>query len=142
MIIGSIVGGEVLYITRMAHWSDRQMQRFEPRYRDMRENFARMLPHPEEGLLPLRILSIDGNIILGKTPDGQNWEVNLQCSSDECRERQKKATPSRPTLFQGSISGDGTFSATEIRLPPKGMPKNRGRIKPPILPIPEGDHSL
>lgn len=142
LIIGSTVGGEILYITRMAHWSDRQMQRFEPRYRGMRENFSHMLPRPEEGILPLRVLSIEWNIIRGKAPDGQDWEVTLTCSSDECRERQKKATPSRPTLFQGSISGDGTFSATEIRLHPKGMPKNRGKIKPPILPIPEGDHSL
>ena len=43
----------------MAHWSDRQIQRFEPRYRDMRQNFARMLPHPEEGMLPLRVMSIE-----------------------------------------------------------------------------------
>lgn len=118
------------------------MQRFEPRYRDMRENFARMLPHPEEGLLPLRVLSVDDDIIHGKTPDGQNWEVILTCSSENCRESQEKITPGRPTLFEGSISDDGKFSAIEIRLPPKGMPKNRGRIKPPISPIPEGDHSL
>lgn len=142
LIIGSIVGGEVLYITRMAHWSDRQMQRFEPRYRDLRENFARMLPHPEEGLLPLRILSVDGDIIHGETPDGQSWEVNLQCSSDECRERKEKTLIGRPAVFEGSISGDGTFSATEYRLPPKGFPKNMGRKNLPILPIPQRDHDL
>ena len=90
----------MLYITRMAHWSDRQMQRFEPRYRDMRQNFSRMLPHPEEGLLPLRVLSVDGDIIRGKTPDGQNWEVNLQCSSDECRDRKEKTLIGRPALFE------------------------------------------
>lgn len=42
----------------MAHWSDRQMQRFEPRYRDMRQNFARMLPRVEDGVLPLRVTSV------------------------------------------------------------------------------------
>jgi len=59
LILGSLVGGEILYITRMAHWSDRQMQRFEPRYRGMRENFSHILPRPEDGILPLRVLSIE-----------------------------------------------------------------------------------
>ena|GEM_PF-1247276 len=36
LVLGSLVGGEILYITRIAHWSDRQMQRFEPRYGAMR----------------------------------------------------------------------------------------------------------
>ena len=84
----------------MAHWSDRQMQRFDPRYRDMRQNFARMMPHPEEGILPLRVLSVEGDIIRGKTPDGQNWEVILQCSSDDCREKKEKSLIGRPALFE------------------------------------------
>jgi len=25
----------------------------------MRQNFARLLPHPEEGILPLRVMSIE-----------------------------------------------------------------------------------
>ncbi len=127
LIVGSIVGGEVLYISRMAHWSDRQMQRFEPRYRDMRQNFARMLPRPEEGLLPLRVLSVDGDIIHGETPDGQSWEVNLQCSSDECRARKEKILIGRPALFEWSISELGKFSANELLPPPKGMIKNKGK---------------
>lgn len=75
------------------------MQRFEPRYRDMRQNFARILPRPEEGLLPLRVLNIEGDIIQGETPHGENWEVHLQCSSDECRKEQKKLLINRPVLF-------------------------------------------
>lgn len=142
LIIGSIVGWEILYITRMAHWSDRQLQRFEPRYRDMRENFAHMLPRPEDGILPVRIFSIEGDVIRGKTPDGQDWEVTLICSSDECRERQKKATPGRPALFEWSISGKATFSATEFLLPPKGLPKNLRMKNSPILRIPQWDHGL
>jgi hypothetical protein len=42
----------------MAHWSDRQIQRFEPRYRGMRENFAHILPRPEDGILALRVFSV------------------------------------------------------------------------------------
>jgi hypothetical protein len=131
LIIGSIVGGEILYITRMAHWSDRQMQRFEPRYRDMRQNFARMMPRPADGVLPVRVSSIVGDVFYGKTPEGQSWEVNLQCSSDECRERKEKTIIGRPVIFEWSISEPGKFSAIDLLLLPKGVLKNKGKRKPP-----------
>jgi hypothetical protein len=142
LIMGSLIGGMWLYITRMAHWSDRQIQRFEPRYRGMRENFAHILPRPEDGILALRVLSVTWDIIRGKTPDGQDWEVTLICSSDECRERRQKVIPGRPALFEWSISGKATFSAIEFLLPPKGLPKNMRMKSSPILRIFQWDHGL
>jgi hypothetical protein len=138
LVLGSLVGGEILYITRIAHWSDRQMQRFEPRYGAMRRWFVHMMPRPEEGALPLRILGIDGGIIRGQTPDGQKWEVQLRCSSDECRERKEKIRQWRPVIFEGKISHQNVFVATEIRVPLKKIFKN----SPPIFPPPPWDRGL
>jgi hypothetical protein len=54
----------LLYVTRVAHWSViRQIRRFEPRYSEMRRGFEGIIPRPEEGILPLKILEIDGDVI-------------------------------------------------------------------------------
>ena len=138
LVLGSFVGGEILYITRIAHWSDRQMQRFEPRYRDFRR--THMLPRPEDGVLPLRILSIQDNILRGKSPDGHDWEVTLMCASDACRQRKEKLILGRPVLFEGTMSGRGTFFATEFLSPPQGFPKNIHKKNTPIFPLHERDN--
>ncbi len=124
LILWSLLGGEILYLSRMAHWSDRQMQRFEPRYRDMRQNFARMLPRVEDGVLPLRVTSVSWDTIQGITPDGHNWTVKLDCKSDNCREKWKKIPTGRPIIFEGKMSAKGEFEASEIEFPPKWGPKN------------------
>ncbi len=69
LVLGSFIGGAFLYLTHTIHWSDKQIQRFEPRYRQMREGFVGVLPRPEDGVLPLRVLAIDEDAIRGKTPD-------------------------------------------------------------------------
>lgn len=132
LVAGSLLWGEILYITRMAHWSDRQIQRFEPRYRDMRQNFARMLPRPEEGMLPLRVMSIEWDTIQGTTPDGYTWDVKLKCSDYTCREKKKKISTGRPVIFEWEISGDGQFEAREIEFPPRLWPRNMHQKESPF----------
>lgn len=100
------------------------MQRFEPRYRDMREQFSRLLPRPEDGILPLRVLSVEGDTIRGKTPDGHDWEVTLQCYDEPCQSKKSKIPTGRPVIFEWKISGKEHFDATEIEFPSKWMPKN------------------
>lgn len=76
------------------------MQRFEPRYREMREQFSRLLPRPEEGILPLRVLSVEGDTIRGKTPDGHDWEVTLLCHDEPCQSKKSKIPTGRPVIFE------------------------------------------
>lgn len=91
------------------------------------------MPRPEDGVLPVRVSSIEGDVIYGETLEGQSWEVNLECSSDECRVRKEKAIIGRPAIFEWSISEPGKFSAIDLLLLPKGVLKNREKRKPPFM---------
>lgn len=104
LVLGSFIGGAFLYFTHTIHWSDKQIQRFEPRYRQMREGFIDVLPRPENGILPLRIDEIDDNIIRGKTPDGQLWSVTLLCHDGICEENKSRMRTGRPSVFQGEVT--------------------------------------
>ena len=130
LIFGSLFGWAIIYFTGAAHFSDRQMQRFEPRYRDLRQWFAGMLPRPEDGTLPLRVLSIEGDIIYGHTPDGQTWQVTLTCLDDDCEKKKAKIILEKPVIFEGAISKNGEFIASELFFPQKGMPKIRKQNLP------------
>lgn len=119
LVIGSIVGGEILYATHAIHFWEREVQRFAPGYRNFRQGFAHMMPRPEEGILPLRVLSVDGAAITGFSPDGQPWNVLLHCRDEECADRKNQIKINRPTIFGGKISGKHSFNAEDIKVPPK-----------------------
>jgi hypothetical protein len=120
LVIGSLVGGELLYVTHAIHFGDRQIQRFAPWYRNFRQWFAHMMPRPEEGVLPLRVTKIEGNVITGTSPDGQKWQVNVTCGDTACQEKMSKIQPlSRPIFFLWKISADHVFQASDFRFPPR-----------------------
>lgn len=53
----------------------------EPRYRDFRRGMKRMMPRPEEGILPLRVGAMQENIFFGSDPAGRSWEVLFICAA-------------------------------------------------------------
>ncbi len=124
LILWSIIGWSILFMTRLAHWSDQQIRRFEPRYSEMRRGFERIVPRPEEGMLPLKVLELDGDIIRWKNPRGQYWSVRIICQDDICLENKKILRPGKPTLFEGKIVSDGVFESNNILPPPWFHPKN------------------
>lgn len=124
LILWSLMGWYTLYITRLAHWSDQQIRRFEPRYSEMRRGFERIIPRPEEGMLPLKVLELDGDTIRWKNPRGQSWSVRIVCQNDICLENKGMLKPGKPTLFQWKILSDRVFEATNILPPPWFRPKN------------------
>lgn len=49
-----------------------------------------MLPRPEDGILPLRISEIQGDVLVGFSPDGQEWSIELHCQDEKCIEQKMK----------------------------------------------------
>ena len=95
-----MLGGEILFDTHTIHWGDQQIQRLAPGYRNFREGFAHIIPRPEDGILPLRVTKIQGNTIIGQTPNGDEWHVNLVCVNDDCNKNAKAIIPDRPVIFE------------------------------------------
>jgi len=116
-----MLGGEILFDTHTIRWGDQQIQRLAPGYRNFREGFAHMIPRPEDGILPLRVTKIEGETIIGQTPNGDEWHVHLVCGDDDCKIHEKEIVINRPTIFEGDVAGKGFFEATEISFPKRGM---------------------
>lgn len=101
LILGSMIGGLLLYVSRIADWSDEQLQHFgPPMYGQMRQELLRRLPQPEEGTLPLQIIRVKGGVYIGRAPDREQWEVHLNCVDDACREKIITIRPKMPVIFE------------------------------------------
>ena len=84
----------------MIHWGEERLQRLEPHYGNFRRGMHRMMPRPEDGILPLRISRVKENMFFGNDPAGRSWEVHFVCTKD-CDDN--KIQPGKPVLFHGVI---------------------------------------
>ncbi len=124
LILGSVVWWATLFITRTAHWSDQQIQRFEPRYWAMRRGFHGQIPRPEDGVLPLRVLEMEEDAIRGKTPDWHSWSVTLQCGDEICEQHKSRIRPWKPSIFEWKVRSEWVFEASRVLPGPWFRPKN------------------
>lgn len=46
----------------------------------------REAPKPENGYLPLQVMSHENSIWIGKSIDGMEWKVTLTCRTPACEE--------------------------------------------------------
>lgn len=63
LITGSLILGTLLYGTHAIHWGEERMLMMEPHYREFRQGMKRMMPRPEDGVLPMRVTQIQEDII-------------------------------------------------------------------------------
>lgn len=139
LLVGSLVFWWVLFATHAIHWGEERMQDIEPHYWSFRRGMKRIMPRPEEGLLPLLITTIDGETFIWKTPDGQEWRAQLLCHDDDCEKRKGRVLLQKPCLFEGKISGPNMFEATDVFSGPK-IPPHLRKNKRPDDRISQWDH--
>jgi hypothetical protein len=128
LIVGSLAGGYALHRTKMNDFWEKHMQKMIPSYRKMRADFRKWIPLPESGILPGKIQTIHNNNYSIKSPDNVIWNVILNCTTEECREQQKRLKLQQPMIFLGAIKWDKNervFEATDINSPHKKRCKNK-----------------
>lgn len=126
---GSLAGGFSLYYSGIIHLGDKQIRKLEPRYDHFRNRFQLTLPGPEQGELFLRVQSHNGSLWKGKSLNGDTWQVLLQCSSTECEAHVSEIKfGGPPILFFWKITGENTFTAFDLRLPPR-TPRERREFR-------------
>ncbi len=115
LLIGSLLLGWILFSSHAVQWGESRLQDMQPRYRDFRRGMKRMMPRPEDGVLPLRVITIESNTFFGHDPGGRSWEVLLVCREGECDA--SKIQINKPILFRGVIKMPGKFEATSFTRP-------------------------
>lgn len=93
-----------------------------PRYGRVRADFARVMPRPEDGMLPIRVSALENDIIVGVAPDGKIWNVRLNCVNDFCRTKKQNISLKKPLIFEGKVTGTDEFTAFDIFFKPKDKP--------------------
>lgn len=117
LLLGSCVIGWILFSTHAIQWWEERFQIMEPRYRDFRRGMKRMMPRPEEGILPLRVGAMQENIFFGSDPAGRSWEVLFICAAWDCDTQKIKIW--KPILFHGVVKNPGKFEANSFSRPEK-----------------------
>lgn len=117
LLVWSLLFWWILFSTHVVHWGEERFRQFEPHYRNFRRGVRMMMPRPEDGVLPLRVLRVDNDIFFGNDPAGHSWAVHLVCHTPECDSRKKQIN--KPFLFHGVVKDPGKFEADNILRPEK-----------------------